>query len=141
MPTPVTESNRQLVFCLLDAVESRDRATLALLYHPQIEFHWPDGLPYGGTHAGAAVQSMTEVFAATWIPLQPTEQERRLDYVLIAESHNEVVVRYFLKGCDRHGRRVAVDTLARYTWQEGKLIRAQMYHFNLVELISFLADR
>ena len=35
-----------VVLDVLDAVEKRDAARLARLYHPDIEFHWPPAVSY-----------------------------------------------------------------------------------------------
>ena len=35
-----------------DAVERRDSGRLARLYHPDVAFHWPSSLPYGGSARG-----------------------------------------------------------------------------------------
>jgi len=133
-----TQQNATHIALILDAVEQRDRQTLASLYHPKVEFHFPAALPYGGCHTGTGVAALGERFASIWDPLQPTAAYRKLDYRLVAASDDEVVARYFLKGRNHHGRTIASDTLARYTMRDGLLIRAQMYHYELDELLEFL---
>ena len=71
--------NAEVVLTVLRAIEERDLERLPDLYHPDIAFHWPPGLPYGGTHAGPAVAAMSDLFRATWEPLQPTPELRRMD--------------------------------------------------------------
>jgi ketosteroid isomerase-like protein len=132
-------SNAAVVLDLLDAVETRDVARLAALYHPEIEFHWPPGLPYGGVHRGAEVARMNEQFASIWLPLQPTAAERSMDGEIIAAEGEHVVAKHTWKGCDWAGRWFCTETLAHYQLRDGKLLRAQMYHFDLKGLLDFLA--
>ena len=132
-------TNADVVLDLLDAVEKRDTTRVRHLYHPEIEFHWPPGLPYAGVHSGAQVARMSELFESIWLPLQPTEVERRLDAEIVAAANHRVIVKYIWKGCDRAGRWFSTETLADYELRDGKLARAQMYHFDLRGLLSFLA--
>jgi ketosteroid isomerase-like protein len=132
------DSNERIVLDVLAAVERRD-PEIARMYHPDIEFHWPPSLPYGGVHRGAAVAAMTELFARIWIPLQPTESDRRMEPRVVASRDDEVVVRYVWKGRAPTGETYATDTLALYRVREGKLARAQMFLFDLSGLESFLA--
>jgi ketosteroid isomerase-like protein len=132
-------TNEDVVLDALDAVELRDRDRLAKLYHADIEFNWPAALPYGGRHRGAAVAQMTDQFARIWIPLQPTELERRMEPTIVASQGDNVIARYIWKGRDKAGRDFATDTLAHYRVREQKLIYAQMYHFDLTGLVAFLA--
>jgi ketosteroid isomerase-like protein len=137
---PMTEqTNQAIVLDVLDAVERRDRARLARLYHPNIEFHWPPGLPYSGSHRGAGVAEMTSRFAEVWVPLQPTEVDRRMDPQVVAAQGENVVVRYIWRGRDGEGRTIAADTLAHYQVRDGKLASARMYHFDLTGLLHFLS--
>src|SRR5260370_932035 len=41
-------ASTDIVMAAFAAVERRDERRLAELYHPEIEFHWPPSLPYGG---------------------------------------------------------------------------------------------
>ncbi|MPZ58767.1 MAG: hypothetical protein GEU91_20200 [Rhizobiales bacterium] len=132
-------SNSEIVLDVLDAVEARDVERLGALYHPEIEFNWPPSLPYGGTHRGADVSTMSYRFAGVWAPLQPTEAERRMDPIVVAASGDDVIVRYTWKGRDSAGRSIAADTLAHYEVRDGKLARARMYHYDLTGLLDFLS--
>jgi ketosteroid isomerase-like protein len=135
MPT-----NEEIVLDVIHAVENRDRTMLDRLYHTDIEFRWPPALPYGGTHSGAAVARMSAQFAQIWFPLQPTESERRMDPQIIAADGDNVVVRYTWKGCDTTGKRFETPTLAHYRVRDGRLVRAQMYYYDLTGLLDFLRD-
>lgn len=132
-------SNPEIVLDVLDAVATRDIERLRTLYHPEIEFNWPPSLPYGGTYRGADVATMNYRFGSVWVPLQPTEAERRMDPIVVCASGNDVIVRYVWKGRDSVGRSIAADTLAHYEVRDGKLARAKMYHYDLTGLLDFLS--
>jgi hypothetical protein len=127
------------VLDVLRAVEERDIERLPSMYHPEIEFHWPPALPYGGVFKGAEVGPMSQTFAGIWGPLQPTEQERRMNARVVASDGPDVVVNYCWRGRDAAGRTCAIETLAHYRERDGKLARAQMFHFDLAGLLDFLA--
>jgi ketosteroid isomerase-like protein len=123
----------------LHAIEERRNDRIAELYHPQIEFHWPPGLPYSGDFKGAAVAEMNERFAATWMPLQSTEETRRMNPRVVATNDDgRVIVHYIWKGLDAAGRRFATETLADYQVRDGRLARAQMFYYDLAGMIAFL---
>ena len=129
----------EVVTQTLRAVEQRQAAQLMALYHPQIEFRWPPGLPYSGTFKGTEVQEMARRFTEVWGPLQPTEETRRMDFEVIAEGEKgQVVVSYQWKGLDAQGRRFVTPTLAQYEVRDGLFARAQMFYFDLQGLIAFL---
>jgi ketosteroid isomerase-like protein len=136
----MTTTNETVVMDAIRAVEERDRTRLAALYHPEVKFGWPAGLPYGGWHSGAAVVAMSVQFASIWDRLQPTDAERRMDPQLVASDGDTVVVEYQWRGRDPEGRRFETPTLARYELREGLLARAQMYHFDMPGLLAFLAQ-
>jgi ketosteroid isomerase-like protein len=135
----IDRSSEEIVLDTLDAVETRDAERLARLYHPHIEFHWPPALPYGGTHRGAGVDEMRNCFRDIWIPLQPTQVERRMDPQIVAARGEDVVARYTWRGRSKAGNTIAADTLAHYRVRDGKLASAQMYHFDLTALVDFLS--
>jgi ketosteroid isomerase-like protein len=136
MPTSPVD----VVLNVLDAVEKRDAARLVQLYHPDIEFHWPLGLPYSGVHRGPAISEMSMSFAQVWLPLQPTDNERRMEPWVVAAQDADVVVRYRWKGRDAAGNVFETPTLAHYQVRDLKLARAQMYHYDLVGLARFVAN-
>jgi ketosteroid isomerase-like protein len=131
--------NAELVMEILLMVEQRQLDRLATLYHPEIEFHWPPGLPYSGDFTEPAVAEMSERFAATWRQLQPTEETRRMNpRVVAADENGRVVVNYVWKGLDAKGRRFETETLADYQVRDGRLARAQMFYYDLPGMIAFL---
>jgi ketosteroid isomerase-like protein len=122
------------------AVEQRDLQALEALYHPEIEFHWPPSLPYGGSARGRDVFHPTgPTWGDTWNPLQPTEIERQMDPRVVAASVDEVVVLWRQKGVDRAGERFDGPALGLYRVRGGKFARAQMFYFDTVAVLNFLA--
>src|SRR5215472_14042972 len=74
-------TSTDVVMAAFAAVERRDERRLAELYHPEVEFHWPPSLPYGGSFRGAtALQASDRTgFDQVWDPFQPTRRERRME--------------------------------------------------------------
>jgi ketosteroid isomerase-like protein len=133
-------ANSNLVMEMLRLVETRQLARLAAYYHPEIEFHWPPGLPYSGNFAGSAVTEMSKCFEETWAPLQPTEEVRRMNPRLVAAGEDgQVVVNYLWRALDTKGRSVETQVLADYQVRDGRLARAQMFYYDLPGVIAFLA--
>jgi ketosteroid isomerase-like protein len=133
------QKNANVVLQILHAIEERQLDRLSTLFHPEIEFHWPPGLPYSGDFKGPAVAEMNERFAATWMPLQPTEETRRMNPRVVATNDDgRVIIRYVWKGLDSNGRRFATETLADYQVRDGQLARAQMFYYDLPGMIAFL---
>src|SRR5262245_60554842 len=140
--------NVRLVLHSFRCVERRDAPGLLAVYHPDIEFHWPPSLPYGGsgrvfdsngtlsrldgTRAGAS-------FDDTWNPLQPTEAERRMDPQVVATGEDSVVVLYRQRGVNARGERIDAPVLGLYHVRDGRLARAQMFYFDTAAVASFLA--
>src|SRR5262249_42172258 len=119
------------------AIERRDAQRVFDLCHPDVEFHWPPSLPYGGVSHGRKGERPT--WGETWVPLQPTEAERRLDPRIVAASEDEVVVVWQQRGVSRSGDRFDGRVLGLYLLRAGKLARAQMFYFDTAMLASFLA--
>jgi ketosteroid isomerase-like protein len=135
------QENAQVVTQVLRAIEDRRLERLGKLYHPEIEFHWQPGLPYGGSFSGPEVATMSEAFAQTWFPLQPDAETRRMDpRVLATGKDGRVIVNYLWRGLDPRGRRFETETLADYQVRDGRLARAQMFYFDLEGMITFLEE-
>jgi uncharacterized protein len=133
------QESASFVLDMLHMIEERQLERLPDLYHSEIEFHWPPGLPYSGDFSGPAVAKMSERFAATWMPLQPTEETRRMDpRVVAAGDDGRVVVNYMWRGRDAEGRHFQTETLADYQVRDGRLARAQMFYYDLPGMIAFL---
>jgi RimJ/RimL family protein N-acetyltransferase len=80
------QENADLVLRILHVIEQRQFDRLADLYHPEIEFRWPPGLPYSGTFTGPAVAEMSRRFAETWLPLQPTGRHAAWTLALLPQA-------------------------------------------------------
>ena len=101
-----TRRDADVVMEVFQAIERRELELLPDLYHPDIEFRWPPGLPHSGDFKGDAVRAASERFEATWMPLQPTEETRQMNPRIVATSPDgRVIVHYMWKALDAKGRR------------------------------------
>ena len=121
------------------AVERRDREGLLALYHPEVEFHDAPSLPYGGCLRGKAEVARDDGWERTWVPLQPTEAERSMDPRVVATNDREVVVLYRQRALGPSGGRFDAPVLGLYEVREGRFARAQMFHFDTVAVVDYLA--
>jgi uncharacterized protein len=123
------------------AVEQRDDDRLNALLHPDVEFHWPPSLPYGGSfRTGEARAMQLPTWSETWEPLQPTKAEQRMSPRVVAASDHEVVVLWRQRGISPAGEQFDGEVLGLYEVHQGKLARAQMFYFDTVEAAAFLAS-
>jgi uncharacterized protein len=126
------------------AVEQRDVNALFALYHPDVEFHDPPSLPYGGSVRGRdeirerLEGAPGETWLGTWGPLQPTAAERSMDPRVVAAADAEVVVLYRQRAVAPTGERLDAPVLGLYEVREGKFARARMFHFDTAALVDFL---
>lgn len=128
-----------VVMTMLRAIEERELDRLPELYDPDLTLHWPPGLPYGGRHAGTAALAAAEAFRAVWDPLQPTPALRRMNPQVVGTGpEGRVAVRYLWRGEAPGAGRHEAETLAEYVLRDGRLARAQMFHFDLLGLLAFL---
>ena len=131
-----SEKNIQTICRIFKAVEQRDEKAMLELCQPDVEFFWPRSLPYGGEFRGLKGQSPS--WSETWIPLQPTEAERRMDPRVVAATDKEVVVLWSQRGITTSGERFDGPVLALYGLRDGKLTRAQMFYFDTAAVADFL---
>jgi ketosteroid isomerase-like protein len=131
------EKNLEVMRQLFRAVEQHDEQSVVGLYQPDVEFHWPPPLPYGGSHHG--LRSSGPTWGETWALLQPTEAERKMDPRVVAASDDEVVVLWQQRGISAAGERFDGEVLGLYRLRDGKLARAQMFYFDTTAVNSFLA--
>ncbi len=131
------DENVKLLLDVFSAIERRDDQRFRELLHPDFEIYWPPSLPYGGTSRGLAHKTPT--WDETWSPLQPTEAERGMDPRVVAAGEDEVVVLWRQRGVTSDGDRFDGEVLGLYQVRGEKLARAQMFHYDTVALVSFLA--
>ena len=129
----------EVVLRALRAVEQRDYEGLIALYHPEVEFHEAPSLPYGGMSQGKQEVAADLGWLETWGPLQPTEEERRMDPRIISDNGSQVVALYRQRAVDRTGRRFDLPVIGLYEVRDGKFARAQMFHFDTAAILEFLA--
>jgi uncharacterized protein len=132
-----TSENVQVMLEVFSAIERRDLQRVFELCQPDVEFHWPRVLPYGGTSRGVTTEPPS--WGHTWIPLQPTEAEQKMDPRIVAASDDEVVVLWRQRGVSPGGDRLDSPVLALYEVRDGKLARAQMFYFDPTAVLDFLS--
>jgi ketosteroid isomerase-like protein/uncharacterized membrane protein YphA (DoxX/SURF4 family) len=125
----VRENNIEMIIRLFSAVERHDEQEQIALYQSNVEFRWPPSL-YGGIRPG---------WDETWLPLQPTAAERKMDPRIVAASEDEVVVLWHQRGASPKGERFDGEVLGLYKLRDGKLARAQMFYFDSAAVASFLS--
>jgi len=137
-------TNAEVVLAVIRAVQERDAEALFALYHDDVELHDAPSLPYAYTARGkAAMRDQLEsapetTWLGTWGPLQPTEEERRMDPRVVATDGDEVIVRYTTRALAPDGERYESPVLGLYEVREGKLARAQMFHYDTAAILAFL---
>jgi ketosteroid isomerase-like protein len=136
------DENIAAMLTLFRAIEERGQDAASRrrereLMQPDVEFHWPPSLPYGGSSRGAEREGPT--WSDTWDALQPTPAERRFDPRVVAANDDEVVILYRQRGKSATGERYDGEVLGLYRLREGKLARAQMFYFDEAEAVRFLA--
>ena len=136
------DRNVRVMLDLFQAIEERDphRGNVERelsLYQPDVEFHWPAALPYGGTFHGLARTGGPD-WSTTWTPLQPTRAERRMDPQVIGASDRQVVILYHQRGVSPKGERFDGEVIGVYDMRGFKLARAQMFYFDEAACARFL---
>jgi uncharacterized protein len=136
--------NAEVVLGVIEAVGERDGEKLFALCHEDVEFHDATSLPYGGSTCGketlrARLETAPQTtWLGTWGPLQPTVRERRMDPRVVTAGGDEVVVAYRQRAAGPDGERFDAPVLGLYEVRDGKLARAQMFHYDTAAVIAFL---
>jgi ketosteroid isomerase-like protein len=136
------DRNVRVMLELFRAIEERDSNHRSgerelSFYQPDVEFHWPAALPYGGTFRGLAGRSGTD-WNTTWTPLQPTPAERRMDPQVIGADERQVAILYHQRGASASGERFDGAVIGLYDLRDFKLARAQMFYFDEAACVRFL---
>lgn len=137
-------SDAEVVLGVIRAVEERDGERLVELYDDQVKLHDAASLPYGGVANGKSslLEQLEDAPETTWLgtwgPYQPTEAERRTDPRVISESGGEVVVLYRQRALAPTGERFDSPVVGVYEVRDGKLARAQMFHYDTQAVNAFL---
>jgi uncharacterized protein len=129
---------------VIRAVEERDGERLLDLFRDDVQLHEATSLPYGGVTSGKAsvLEQIERAPEATWLgtwgPVQPTEAERRMDPRVLWEADGEVVVLYHQRAVAPDGERFDSPVIGLYQVRDGKLARAQMFHYDTAAINAFL---
>lgn len=138
------QSNAEVVLAVFAAIEERDPEALFELYHDDVELHEAPSLPYAYPARGKeAMRKQLETapettWLGTWGPLQPTEQERRMDPRVVATARDEVIVQYTTRAVAPDGERFESPVLGLYEVRDGKFARAEMFHQDTAAILAFL---
>jgi ketosteroid isomerase-like protein len=138
------QNNEEVALGVIRAVEERDVDALFALSHEDVELHDAPSLPYSHTARGKRRMreqletTPEQTWLGTWGPLQPTAQERRMDPRIVASHGREVVVEYTTRALSPDGERFESPVLAVYEVRDGKLARAQMFHYDTAGVLAFL---
>jgi ketosteroid isomerase-like protein len=138
------DSSAEVVLAVFDAIEERDPEKLFELFHEEVEFHEAPSLPYGGSMRGKEElreqleTTPQQTWLGTWGPLQPTEEDRRMDPRVVTTNGDEVVVSYRQRAVGPDGERFDKPVLGIYEVRDAKLARAQMFHFDTAAIVDFL---
>jgi uncharacterized protein len=140
--TTARDRNVRVMLDLFRAIEEREpnhreAARELSFYQPDVEFHWPAALPYGGMFRGLSGRSGTD-WNTTWTPLQPTPAERQMDPQVIGADDRRVVILYHQRGASPSGERFDGEVIGLYDLRDFKLARAQMFYFNEAACVRFL---
>ena len=137
-------SDAEVVLGVIRAVEERDGERLMELYDDRVELHDAASLPYGGVADGkpSLLEQLERAPETTWLgtwgPLQPTDAERRMNPRVIAESGGEVVVLCRQRALAPSGESFDSPVVGVYEVRDGKLVRAQMFHYDTQAINDFL---
>jgi len=136
------DRNIEVMLELFRAIEERhpdrrDPDRELPLYQPDVEFHWPPALPYGGTFRGLGGSSGRN-WSATWNPLQPTAAERKMNPRVIGADDHQVVILYHQRGVSPSGEQFDGEVIGLYELRDFKLSRAQMFYFDEAAVSKFL---
>jgi uncharacterized protein len=137
-------SDAEVALGVIRAVHERDDERLMELFHDDVHLHDAASLPYGGVVEGkASIQEQIEsapeeTWLGTWGPVQPTEAERRMDPQVLSENNGEVVVLYHQRALAPDGERFDSPVIGLYEVRDGKLARAQMFHYDTAAINAFL---
>jgi ketosteroid isomerase-like protein len=137
-------SDAEVALGVIRAVHERDDERLMELFHDDVQLHDAASLPYGGVLEGkASIQEQIEsapeeTWLGTWGPVQPTEAERRMDPRVLSENTGEVVVLYHQRALAPDGERFDSPVIGLYEVRDGKLARAQMFHYDTAAINAFL---
>ncbi|HZC14790.1 MAG TPA: nuclear transport factor 2 family protein [Thermoleophilaceae bacterium] len=138
------QKNADVVLAVFRAVEERNRDALLALHHDDVELHDAGSLPYGGTIRGEdTLRALLETapdrtWLGTWGPLQPTDVERRMNPRIVATAGDEVTVVYTQRAVSPLGERFEWPVVGLYEVRDGKLARAQMFHYDTAAIMAFL---
>jgi uncharacterized protein len=132
------QENVETIRSLFRGVEERDLEAYIAAGHPEVVIREPGSLPYGGDYRGLeGMRRHAAGWMRTWAALQPGD-ERKLDAVFIDAGYH-VVASWRLRARAHDGNgTLDMPMVGIYRLRDGKLVEAQMFYSDTVEVLRFL---
>ncbi|MBR9909327.1 MAG: nuclear transport factor 2 family protein [Gammaproteobacteria bacterium] len=121
------QSNRQRVAQFITAFEQGQVELQRSLVHPEVVFHSPESLPYGGEwHGLDGWQRMKQAIAVVW-----SELDLKIRRVVGAEDDDCFVIIADLKARSRQtGQVYAAEVMEKWLWRDGLLVLVRPYYWD-----------
>lgn len=126
-------TNRQRVLQFIDAFERGDRALQLTLVDPDVVFHSPESLPYGGKWCGiAGWQEMKAAIARVWSDLSLT-----ISSVIGAEDSDCFAIIATLKvTAADSGKSYQSEVMEQWHWRDGLLVYVRPYYWDTAKILE-----
>ena len=127
------ENNRQRVERFIDAFLSGDSAAQQSLVHPDVVFHSPESLPYGGQwHGHDGWRAMKKAIAEVWSELKLTITR------VIGADHDEcfAVIATLQVTARATGARYEAEVMEQWHWQDGLLVYVRPYYWDTARVLE-----
>ncbi len=132
------DNSAAIVLAAFEAAERRDQQRLRELYHPEVEFHWPAPLPFGGSSRGGVRGQPGPSWSEVWEPLQPTAVNAVWTLALSPLPNERSWFSGASEPCGQPASARRPRCLASMRSGTG-VSRAQMFYFDTTEVLRFLA--
>lgn len=130
-------TNRQRVEQFIAAFKQGETEVQHSLVHPNIIFHSPESLPYGGLWYGIdGWQKMKHAIASAWSELELTIQQ-----VVGSENDDCFVIIADLKARSRKtGEIYEAEVMEKWVWQDGLLTLVRPYYWDTARVNQILGN-
>jgi ketosteroid isomerase-like protein len=132
----VVDDNVVLLQQMMAATGTNDWAAVESLLCDDFVIVEPPGLPYGGSHRGAAgFRHMVELFQQTWADLD-------IEVVMLAGVSDVVILKVRLKAvAAATGRRVDASVAEFFTIRDGRIAASEVFYADLAEVLAALSSQ
>jgi ketosteroid isomerase-like protein len=115
-------ANVRTVNRMTQAVQQQDRATLAEVFSPDLDFHFRGPHPAAGDHAG--VEAFVEILGSMF---EMTNGDIQLDQKFCVAPDDEWVTEWEHASLGRDGHRLESDNGFLYRFEDGRIAEMWMY--------------